>query len=170
MNAFDAVVTAAAVVAVVMGFGSGLLRSLATILAYLIAAPLAVALAPYVTAALGQSGVAPGQAWIGLVVVFIALGVVLSALLRTLIGEFTGPDIGLFDRIAGAALGAVRIFLIAVLIVVIFDRLIPADRQPQFLSGSRLRPYLSEAGRRGLQSLPPEVEGYIDRIKRERGL
>jgi membrane protein required for colicin V production len=170
MNAFDAVVTAAAVVAVVMGFSSGLLRSLATILAYLIAAPLAVALAPYVTAALGRSGVAPGQAWIVLVVAFIALGVVLSALLRTLIGEFTGPDIGLFDRIAGAVLGAVRIFLIAVLIVVIFDRLIPADRQPQFLLGSRLRPYLSEAGRRGLQSLPPEVEGYIDRIKRERGL
>jgi membrane protein required for colicin V production len=170
MNAFDAVVTAAAVVVVVMGFSSGLLRSLATILAYLIAAPLAVALAPYVRAALGQSGVALGQAWIVLVVVFIALGIVLSALLRTLIGEFTGPDIGLFDRIAGAVLGAVRIFLIAVLIVVIFDRLIPADRQPQFLLGSRLRPYLSEAGRRGLQSLPPEVEAYIDRIKRERGL
>jgi membrane protein required for colicin V production len=170
MNPFDAVITVAAVVAVVVGFSSGLLRSLATILAYLIAAPLAVALAPYVTAALGQSGATPGQAWIGLVVVFVVLGVLIGSLLRTVIGEFTGPDAGLFDRVAGAVLGAVRIFLIAVLIVVIFDRLIPADRQPPFLIGSRLRPYLSEAGRRGLQSLPPEVEDYIDRIKRERGL
>jgi membrane protein required for colicin V production len=170
MNLFDAVIAAAAVAAVVVGFSSGLLRSLATILAYLIAAPLAVAFAPYVTAALGQSGVTPGQAWIGLVVAFVVLGVSIGSLLRTVIGEFTGPDAGLFDRIAGAVLGAVRIFLIAVLIVVIFDRLIPADRQPSFLIGSRLRPYLSEAGRRGLQSLPPEVEDYIDRIKRERGL
>ena len=170
MNPFDAVISAIAVVAVVMGFSSGLLRSLATILAYLIAAPLAVAFAPYVMSALGQSHVSPGQAWIGLIAVFILLGVVVGALLRTLISEFAGSDIGLFDRVAGGVLGAVRIFLIAVLIVVIFDRLIPADRQPQFLAGSRLRPYLSEAGRLGLQSLPPEVEDYINRVKREHGL
>jgi membrane protein required for colicin V production len=170
MNPFDAVVTAAAVVAVVMGFSSGLLRSLATILAYLIAAPLAVAFAPYLMAALGQSGVTPGHAWIAVIVMFVVFGILFGALLRTVISEFTGPDAGLFDRVAGALLGAVRIFLIAVLIVVIFDRLIPADRQPPFLAGSRLRPYLSEAGRRGLQSLPPEIEDYIDRVKRERGL
>jgi membrane protein required for colicin V production len=86
------------------------------------------------------------------------------------VGEFVGPDVGAFDRFAGAALGAFRIVLIAVLIVVVFDRVIPADRQPQFLVGSKLRPYLSAAGRAGLRSLPPEVESYIDRVKRERGL
>jgi membrane protein required for colicin V production len=171
MNPFDAVVAAAAVVAIVMGFSSGLLRSLATILGWLIAAPLAVALGPYVIPlALGQSGAAPANAWVVVVLAFVALGIVISALLRTVVGEFIGPDISLFDRVAGALLGAVRILLIAVLIVVIFDRVIPADRQPQFLAGSRLRPYLSEAGRRGLQSLPPEIEEQIDRLKRERGL
>jgi membrane protein required for colicin V production len=170
MNAFDAVVTAVAVLAIVLGFNSGLLRSLATILGYLIAAPLAVAITPYVTAfALGQS-VSPDKAWLVPVVVFVAAGVVVSALLRVVVGEFVGPDVGAFDRLAGAALGAVRIFLIAVLIVVVFDRIIPADRQPQFLVGSKLRPYLSAAGRAGLRSLPPEIEGYIDRVKRERGL
>jgi len=71
---------------------------------------------------------------------------------------------------AGAVLGAVRIFLVAVLVVVAFDRIIPTDRQPPFLVGSRLRPYLSAAGQKGLQSLPPDVEDYIDRLKRERGL
>jgi membrane protein required for colicin V production len=171
MNTFDAVVAAAALVAIVMGLRSGLLRSLATILGYLIAAPLAVALAPYVLPlAFGRTGTAPANAWVVVVLIFIALGIVISALLRTVVGEFIGPDINLFDRVAGAALGAVRIFLVAVLIVVVFDRVIPADREPQFLSGSRLRPYLSEAGRRGLQSLPPEIEVNIDRLKRERGL
>ena len=105
-----------------------------------------------------------------LVIVFVAAGAGISALLRIVVGEFVGPDVGAFDRVAGAALGAVRIGLIAVLIVVVFDRVIPADRQPQFLVGSKLRPYLSAAGRAGLQSLPPEVESYIDRVKRERGL
>ena len=170
MNAFDAVVTAVTVLAIVLGFNAGLLRSLATILGYLIAAPLAVAITPYVTAfALGQS-VSPDKVWLVPVVVFVAAGVAASALLRVVVGEFVGPDVGAFDRLAGAALGAVRIFLIAVLIVVVFDRIIPADRQPQFLVGSKLRPYLSAAGRAGLRSLPPEIEGDIDRVKRERGL
>jgi membrane protein required for colicin V production len=170
MNTFDAVVAVAAVLAMVLGFSSGLLRSLATILGYLIAAPLAVAITPYVTAiALGRS-MSPDNAWPMLVIVFVAAGAGISALLRTVVGEFVGREVGAFDRLAGAALGAVRIGLIAVLIVVVFDRVIPADRQPQFLVGSKLRPYLSAAGRAGLRSLPPEVESYIDRLKRERGL
>ena len=93
-----------------------------------------------------------------------------GALIRTVVNEFVGPDPGLFDRVAGAALGAVRIFLVAVLVVVVFDRIIPADHEPPFLAGSRLRPYLSAAGQKGLQSLPPDVDDYIDRLKRERGL
>ena len=170
MNAFDVVVAAAAVVAIVLGFSTGLLRSLATILGYLVAAPLAVAITPYVMAiALGRS-MSSDNAWLMLVIVFVAAGAGISALLRIVVGEFVGPDVGAFDRVAGAALGAVRIGLIAVLIVVVFDRIIPADRQPQFLVGSKLRPYLSAAGRVGLRSLPPEVESYIDRVKREHGL
>ena len=171
MNTFDAVIAAFALLAIVMGFSAGLLRSLATILGYLIAAPLAVALSPYIIPfAFGQAGAAPANAWVVVILVFVALGIVISALLRLIVGELAGTDIGLFDRVAGAALGAVRIFLIAVLVVVIFDRVIPVGREPSFLVGSKLRPYLSAAGRAGLHSLPPEVEDTIDRLKRERGL
>jgi len=171
MNTFDAAVAAVAVLAAVMGFMSGLLRSLAAILAYLIAAPIAVALTPRLTAFIfGQSTMPPDRTWIVLFVVFAALGLFISVLLRKLVDELAGEDIGVFDRIAGAALSAVRIFLVAVLIVVVFDRLIPADRQPAFLMGSKLRPYLSAAGQRSLQTLPPEIVDYIDSIKRDRGL
>jgi membrane protein required for colicin V production len=171
MNAFDAVVTVIAILAAVMGFMSGLLRSLAAILAYLIAAPIAVALAPRLTALIfGQTTVSPDRTWIALSVAFVALGLLIGLLLRKLVDELAGEDIGVFDRIAGAVLGVVRIFLVAVLIVIVFDRLIPADRQPAFLIGSKLRPYLSAAGQRGLQTLPPEIVDYIDRIKRDRGL
>ena len=55
-------------------------------------------------------------------------------------------------------------------IVLVFDRIIPAGRDPEFLKGSKTRPVLSLAAQRGLRSLPPEITDYIDRLKRERGL
>ncbi len=174
---FDAVVAAIVLLAVVTGFNSGLLRSLATILGYLIAAPVALAAVPTVAGlAFGAKGTAGGQAltleqtWLLFFGVFVVTGLLISALLRAAISEFAGPEIGLFDRMAGATLGAARIFLVAVLVVVIFDRVMPAGDQPRFLAGSRLRPYLSAAGQRGLKSLPPEIDGYIDELKRQHGL
>ena len=171
MNTFDAVVIAIALIAVVMGFMSGLLRSLTAIFAYLIAAPIAVALTPrLMPVVFGQANPAPDRTWIALFAVFVGLGLLISALLRKLVDELAGEDIGLFDRLMGATLGAVRIFLVATLIVIIFDRLIPGDRAPAFLAGSKLRPYLSTAGQKGLQTLPSDLADYIDRIKRDRGL
>jgi membrane protein required for colicin V production len=171
MNPFDAVVYAVALVAIVMGFHAGLMRSLATILGYLIAAPIAVAVAPAVTARVPeQFTMSPDKTWLVLCGVLLVVGVVVSALLRYAVSEFTGPDVNLLDRLAGALLGAARIGLVAVLIVLVFDRIIPADRQPPFLADSRLRPILSVAGQKGLKSLPPDVAELIDRLKRERGI
>jgi membrane protein required for colicin V production len=170
MNTFDAVVTIVAIIAIALGFNSGLLRSVATIFGYLLAAPFAVAITPHLTAVFGRARLSPDDAWLILLAVFVVLGVVISALLRVMVGEFAGTEISLPDRLAGAVLGGVRIFLVAVLVVVIFDRIIPSDREPSFLAGSQLRPYLSAAGRAGLQTLPPEVDEYIGRLKRERGL
>ena len=170
VSPFDIVVYAVGVVAIVLGFNAGLLRSLATILGYVAAAPTAVTVTPSVTSfAFGNTQLSPDQAWWALCIIFIALGFVLSALLRTAVKESSG-GIGPFDRVAGAALGGVRIVLVAVLVVLVFDRIIPADRQPQFLAQSQLRPYLSAAGQQGLRSLPPDVESYIDRLKREHGI
>jgi membrane protein required for colicin V production len=67
-------------------------------------------------------------------------------------------------------LGALRVALLAVLLVVIFYRIIPPGREPNFLKGSQWRPILSSAGQHGLRSLPPEVEDYIDKLKRQRGI
>ena len=54
--------------------------------------------------------------------------------------------------------------------VLVFDRLIPADRQPGYLKESRLKPILSVAGQMGLKSLPPELVAYVDTLKKEKGL
>jgi membrane protein required for colicin V production len=47
MNTFDAAMISVVLVLALLGFRAGLLRSLADILGYVIAAPIAVALTPY---------------------------------------------------------------------------------------------------------------------------
>jgi membrane protein required for colicin V production len=171
MNPFDAAVTIVTLVAVIMGFNAGLLRSLATIFGYLAAAPLAVAAAPYLSPILiDQFRLPPTQTWVAFAGIFLLTGMVLSALLRIAVSEMVGPRVSIPDRLAGSVLGAVRIGLLAVVLVVIFDRIIPAGREPGFLKGSQLRPLLSVAGQQGLKSLPPDVVDFIDRLKRERGI
>jgi membrane protein required for colicin V production len=168
---FDIAVYVVTALAVVSGFKTGLLRSLATIGGYVIAMPLAVTLTPLVAPIASQSLHAPlGEGRTLFFVVFFAVGILFGAVFRLAVSEFIGTTISVPDRLAGALIGAVRIALVAVTLVLIFDRIIPANQQPAFLSGSRLRPILLVAGQRGLKSLPPDVTAYIDQLKRERRL
>jgi membrane protein required for colicin V production len=170
-NLFDGAVVLFLVIAVVAGLRAGLMRSLATILGYAVAAPVAIALLPYVLPVVNerfQFGQAQGP--LVLFGLFFVIGFLLAALMRGAVGSMSDGRIGVFDRFAGAILGAVRIILVAILLVMVFDRLIPQDREPAFLAGSRLKPVLLQAGAQGLRTMPPEVATFIDRIKREHGL
>ena len=170
MNSFDAVVYLGLIVAVVTGFNAGLLRSAATILAYLIAMPIAVwAMSLVSTLIDSQSGASPwAQNSLLFFAIFLVCGMALGKSMRMMLDETIGPGAGIGDRLGGAALGAVRVGLVAVTLVMIFDQLVPADRQPSYLAGSRLRPLLSVAGQTGVRSLPPEVAATIDRLKKDR--
>jgi membrane protein required for colicin V production len=169
MNSFDAVVYLGLIVAVVTGFNAGLLRSAATILAYLIAMPIAVwAMSLISTQADGNFGTPLAQNSLLLFGIFLVAGMVLGKLMRMALDEAIGPEAGIGDRLLGAVLGAVRVGLVAITLVLIFDQLVPSDRQPAYLTGSQLRPLLSVAGQRGFRSLPPDVTAYIDRLKKER--
>lgn len=169
MSAFDIAVGLAAAVAIIFGFRGGLLRSLATILGYICAAPLAMKVTPLIGQTLQKTPDISGQqnslVFFG---VFIVAGLAIAAGLRMAVDEWTGTEIGLTDRLAGSALGIVRVGLIAVTLVLVFDRIIPAGRDPAFLAGSYLRPLLSLAGQKGLKSLPPETTAFIDQMKSRR--
>ena len=91
-----------------------------------------------------------------------------GALLRTAINQTVGPSIGMPDRLAGSVLAAVRVGLVGVTIVLVFDRIIPVDCEPGFLVGSRVRPVLLLAGQRGIKRLPPEITAFIDQLKKDR--
>lgn len=171
INPFDAAIYLVLFIAVVMGFMTGMLRSLATIFGYLAAMAVVVGLAPQLAPFIGtQFKLTPPQTWGALAVIFVLAGILLGALFRVCVNELVGPNVSIPDRAAGAMLGATRVLLLAVVLVLVFDRIIPPGREPAFLQGSQWRPVLSQAGQQGLSKLPPEIEDYIDRLKRQRGL
>jgi membrane protein required for colicin V production len=170
MNRFDAVVYALVIVAAIAGFRSGLLRSVATILGYVAAMPIALVGAPRLVPVLADLFRMPFQIWVVFCGLFVVTGFVLATLLRTAVGGIVGPTASLPDRVAGAAFGAVRIGLLAVLMVLIFELIIPSNRQPAFLAESRLRPILSMAGQRGLRSVPPDVANFLEQMKKVQGI
>ena len=171
MNYFDAAIYVCLFAAVVMGFMSGLLRSLATVFGYIAAMAIAVAVAPPVSGIIADVfKIRPPEMWLLVTGIFLIIGVLLSALLRFSVSEMIGSTISIPDRVAGALFGVVRIGLLAVLLVLVFDRIIPPGREPAFLKGSQWRPVLSVAAQYGLKTLPRDVEVYIDRLKRARGI
>src|SRR6185437_12961808 len=105
-NSFDLAVIGILLVAVVMGFQSGLLRALATILGYVCGAAFAVAATPtashILTEQLRVKPMAEGIVFTG---VFLVAGMLVAAAMRMLVGELAGKNIGVVDRMAGATLG-----------------------------------------------------------------
>ena len=165
MNTFDIAVYAGLVVATLAGFRTGLLRSAVTILAYVFAMPIAVWVMSYVPP-LDEQYRSPLPHNVGFLLgVFLIVGMVFGKFARMMVDEAVGDEPGLVDRFGGAALGALRVGLIATSVVLVFDRLIPAGRQPAFLEGSQLRPILSSVGQRGFRSLPTEAVAAIDHLR-----
>src|SRR6202051_516516 len=123
MNSFDAAVYIGLVIAVVTGFNAGLLRSAVTILAYLIAMPIAVWAMSLVSPRIADHATSPlAPNSLLLFGIFLVAGIVLGKLMRMALDETIGADPGIGDRLAGAALGAVRLGLVAVTLVVVFDQ------------------------------------------------
>jgi len=169
MNPFDVVVCVILISAAVSGFRAGLLRSAVTILAYLIALPTAIFLMSLAsTNAGGMLGSPAAQSWPLLFGTFLITGIMFAKFMRMALEDVIGPDAGIADRLAGAALAIVRAGLVAITFVLSFDQLSSAGRQPAYLAGSQLRPLLSAAGQKGFNSLPPSVVAYVDRLKQAR--
>lgn len=171
MNSFDVVVYFALIVAIIFGFRAGLLRSLAIILGYLLAMPIAIWAMSLIAPELdGKLGAPWMQTSVPFFAIFLMSGIVLGKLLQLAVNEMIGSDIGLVDRVAGGALGAARVGLVAITLVLIFDQIVPPNLQPAFFTGSQLRPIFSRIGQTGFRALPPDVTATIDQWKRNRHL
>jgi membrane protein required for colicin V production len=166
MNTFDVAVLLGLVIAVGTGFSTGLIRSAITIVAYIVAMPITVWVMSFVPPL--ETTNSPLMQNAGFFLgAFLVIGMVIGKLARLPVDEAIG-DPGFVDRLGGAALGALRVGLVATSVVLVFDQLIPSYRQPAFLQDSQLRPIFSAAGQKGIRALPPELTATIDRLKRER--
>lgn len=165
MNTFDLAVMIGLIVAVLSGFSTGLLRSALTIIAYIVAMPVAVWVMSYVPPLDGQYASPLGHNAGFFLGAFLVAGMVLGKPMRMPVDEVVGDDPSIADRLGGAALGALRVGLIATSLVLVFDRIIPLGREPAFLEGSQLKPLFSALGQRGLRSLPPAAVAAIDRLR-----
>ena len=157
-NSFDLAVYACLFVAVVMGFMTGLLRSLATIIGYICGAGIAVAATPKTLSLLANYPKIPTpQTWIVVVAIFIVTGALISALLRLTVSGIAGRNVTVPDRIAGAALGAVRFAMLAIMLVLVFDRMMFPQRlavAASALIGGTVRNTVASTGSRRLPRSP----------------
>src|SRR5262245_58255202 len=113
MNSFDLAVYAALAIAIGFGFRTGLLQSAMTILAYLLAAPIAVALMPLIAPQIAGNPNPPLlQNWIWFFGIFLVVGMLFGYIGRLALSD-TVRDAGIGDRLGGAALGAIRVCLVA---------------------------------------------------------
>ncbi len=171
MNQFDFAVALGLLAFMGLGFYAGLLRSLASILGYIAAAPVAVAATSYASPAMAGDAAPPWASNFALFfVVLLAVGALIGRLLRHSVAEVLGDHVDIVDRIAGSLLGALRLGIVVLPVVVMFDRYVPLERQPQFFAGSKLRPYFSSAGQHGINALPADVTVYLNKLTRERGI
>ena len=100
-NSFDLAVYVCLFVAVVMGFMTGLLRSLATIIGYICGAGIAVAATPKALSLLANYPKIPTpQTWIIFVAIFIVAGALISGVLRLIVSGMAGRNVSVPDRIA----------------------------------------------------------------------
>ena len=99
MNSFDIVVYLALVIAVVAGFRAGLLRSAITILAYLIAMPIAVWIMSLLAPAIGGGDAPLTQNSVLFFGIFLASGMALGWLARMALDDAIGAG----DRIWGSS-------------------------------------------------------------------
>jgi membrane protein required for colicin V production len=170
MNTFDLVVTGVVLLLTLLGIRAGLLRSVADILGYLVAAPIAVAVTPLLSSAAPDPASPMGKFSFVFFGLLLGGGILFAQLFRAAVNVSAGDDISVLDRAGGGLLGAARALLVMMTIVLVFDRIIPRGMSLPFLEGSALRPLLSQGAALGLKTLPRDVIEHIDRLKRQQGL
>jgi len=166
LNLFDIAMLALVAVSAITGFMSGMLRSIASVIAYLGATALALYAAPFVSPYVGPY---VPQPWLrdvaAFLIVFFGGVLILGFLLQAFVSMIFGPAVSFGDRFMGFVLGIVRAGLVVILIVLVFDRTIPRASEPWWLQGSQVRPYAQTAGAHILRSLPANLAAAIERVR-----
>lgn len=149
-TAFDVIILAVLFVSAVMSLSRGLVREASSILSFLIGGAAAYlmllffrdparALLPDGVPEITSDAVLIVTGFLAAYVVAAWIGGQLSKLIHS------SPEIGVLDRIAGAAFGAARGALAVILFILLMHMVIPQDSTPSFIANSQLYPYADSA-------------------------
>ncbi|MEZ5936629.1 MAG: CvpA family protein [Hyphomonadaceae bacterium] len=154
------------VVSAVMSLGRGLIREASSVASFVVgglAAYYALMFFQKPLASImpkGWPSITPGAI---LVVVGFLAAYSLAAFLGGRISRVihSSPEIGLVDRLAGAAFGVARGVLAAVLFVLLMKQVLPEDAAPTFVSRSQSYPLLNVAA----TWLEEHVPGFVEKAR-----
>ena len=165
MTLFDLIALSVILVSAGIGFARGAVREVMTILAFVLAALLAV-FALRATGPLARGLIDPDWAATAFAVVatfvvsYIGLRVVGSLLTKQI---HTIETLGLLDRSAGVGFGLVRALILLGVFNLVFNIASPVERIPKWISHAALYP-LSEMSAKVLRALAPEGSAVADKL------
>ncbi|MBI1341277.1 CvpA family protein [bacterium] len=163
---FDVIVFAVLLVSAVMSLGRGLIREASSVLAFI-----AGGLVAYYALVLFREPLKPlipaGWPEITSSAILVVVGFLIAYSIAALIGTrlsrliHSSPEIGILDRIAGAAFGAARGALAVILFVLLMQQFLTPASTPRFIADSQIYPYADAAAEWLRKTMP----GFVDRAR-----
>jgi membrane protein required for colicin V production len=153
---FDLIALAVLAVSGLIGFARGALRELTTIVAFVLAALIAL-LALRFTGPLARHWLHPS--WVGNVAALLA-GFLVSYIAIRIVGALVSQSVhqvqalGGIDRVAGLGIGLIRGFVILGVFQLVFSAATPRERMPPWISQAALYPAASDTAK-ALKALEP---------------
>jgi len=147
---FDVIILAVIVLSAVMSAGRGLIRETFSIIAFIVGL-----LVAWLCIRFGQQPlknmISPGEASIVPAMILFLVGFLVSYALAAFLGARLSrlfndsPEIGLFDRLAGAGLGVAKAILACIGFVVLLHLVVRPGEEPPEIAKSNTYPYLDSA-------------------------
>jgi membrane protein required for colicin V production len=153
---FDLIALLILAVSGLIGFARGALRELTTIIAFVLAAAIAL-LTLRLTGPLARHWLHP--AWVGNVAALLA-GFLISYIAIRIVGAGLTRSVhevhalGGIDRVAGLGIGLIRGFVVLGVFQMVFSAATPRERMPQWISHAALYPAATDSAR-ALKALEP---------------
>jgi membrane protein required for colicin V production len=166
ITAFDVIIIAVLVVSAVMSLGRGLIREASSVISFILGG-----LAAYYTLVLFRQpmeAIVP-DSWpaISASAILVVVGFLVAYTLAAFLGGQlsrlikASPEIGMVDRIAGAAFGVARGALAVILFVLLMQQVLPEEATPRFVADSRFFPFAEAAA----EWIRNNVPGFVDRAR-----
>lgn len=166
MTLFDVIAGLILLVSAAIGFVRGATRELVTMLAFLIAAAMAV-LSLRFTGPLARNVIDPD--WAALAVAILIVFTLVYILLRVIGGRMTervqqAESFSMVDRAIGVGFGLIRALVLLGVFNLVFNAATPAERSPAWVTDAVFYP-LTEAAGKLLMAFAPKGSAVADAIK-----